>query len=733
MNEMKRRRDENIFFFIYRTHNQPTDNKIESSAQNSQETLAEKKNCTEKSESMSDCEDFFGFDADDLKNETVKEFENDVPIRDTGHSTNDAVDDEIIFIENNVEVIEIDDDDDDIEVISYFPTSEHKLSNLKMLSHLFQTAQAVQIKKETTKFSQYDIQRMLIANHPQIQLRKPELDWKSDLFRLVYINGEKQNLCTCTKCWELFDEINIDTVVRHARCNPAPSVSPCSKIRKMMDHQENAAVDETAFQMSVQNLTISKIQTIAACMDVQRSTFYQGNRFLKFGQFLIDTAASLASRNKGEFIYEPKNDFLCSFRDQQKKHQLSKISSILNTADNDFSLSCEVWEDIFRKKTNVSLELHYLDANFLRHRIVIGVKSINAVTIDDTIICEQILQMLRIYSSKNDGSEFLKRSTAFVTSRKFNAQSLHTVNFPSACSIINKIADEIVNEDRLKISEKCLHIIGWLNVVSEEQITVFDARKWENIYELFRKFNNKKASPIQLSVETTLPQDHQILQLLEPFHNAIVELSEAKNNITKVFGIYKLLEHSLMPLASDKKIVKSVKSKASAELKASFASSEAYSICMFLDPSNRDLYNSLESDKMDDLQSIIDIMIKPYMSTKENDCVENDLVHYMDDTVTSQPNQIDLFLQSQSTASNHDPYEFWRDNQQMPGLRMLARKYFTIPTYASLSECKFSDNAEEFLAKRDTVETKDIETMLMMNSSQCDVDRTNEFKISINC
>lgn len=562
---------------------------------------------------------------------------------------------------------------------------------------------------------------MLISNNPQIQLRKPKLDWKSDQFRLVYINGEKQNLCTCTKCWELFEEINIDIVVRHAKCNPTPNVSPCTKRKKMIDQEENTAVQQMAPETLVEHLTISKIQTIAASMDVQTATFYQGKRFLNFAQFLIDTGASM---NKNELICEPNNDALCSYRDRVKGNQLSKILSILNTPNNDFSLSCEVWEDSFRRKTNVSLELHYLDANYLRHRMVIGVRSMNDINVDDTTVCEQILKMLRTYSTKNDGTEFLQRATAFVTSRKLDTQSLAIVSFPSACSIINQIADEIVNEDRLKIADKCLHVIGWLNSVSREKISVFDARKWENIFELFRKFSNIKASFIQ-TVETTIPQDHSILQLLEPFHDAIIELSEAKNNITKVFGICKSLESSLMPHECDQEIVRFGKSKALESLRAAFADSDAYQICMFLAPSNRDLYNSLESDKMDSLQSKIDNMINPYMSTKANGCVDNDLIHYMDDNVTSQQNQIDLFLQW-LIPSKDDPYEFWRSNAQMPGLKALARKYFTIPTYVSLSECKFSKYAKEFLVKRSTVETRDLETMLILNSSQCR--RTYKFK-----
>lgn len=167
--------------------------------------------------------------------------------------------------------------------------------------------------------------------------------------------------------------------------------------------------------------------------------------------------------------------------------------------------------------------------------------------------------------------------------------------------------------------------------------------------------------------------------------------------------------------------MKSVKIKARENLRTAFADSDVYQICMFLDPSNRDLYNSLESDKMDSLQSKIDTMINPYISKKENGCVENDLIHYMDDNVTSHQNQIDLYFQC-FVPSNNDPYEFWRDNEEMPGLKTLARKYFSVPTYVSRSECLFSEEARDFVAKRNSLEIKDMETMLMMNSSQFAID-----------
>lgn len=107
--------------------------------------------------SSSDSEDFLGFDKDDLKTEVVDastgevflifDVENNVDHRNISKSENDngnvtnvimnmkleivanrtsqsdpieIDDDDIIFVESNVEVIVIDDDDDDIEVIFSF-------------------------------------------------------------------------------------------------------------------------------------------------------------------------------------------------------------------------------------------------------------------------------------------------------------------------------------------------------------------------------------------------------------------------------------------------------------------------------------------------------------------------------------------------------------------------------------------------------------------------------------
>lgn len=139
-----------------------------------------------------------------------------------------------------------------------------------------------------------------------------------------------------------------------------------------------------------------------------------------------------------------------------------------------------------------------------------------------------------------------------------------------------------------------------------------------------------------------------MLQLLEPFHNAIIGLSESQNNITKVFGIYKPLENTLMPSACDADIVKNVKSKTDSHF-CRFRCIPKMYVLRFM-------------DKMDSLQPKIDLMINPYISsTKENNCVENDLIHYMDDNVTSQQHQTDRFLQWH-VPSKDDPYELWRDN-----------------------------------------------------------------------
>lgn len=123
--------------------------------------LAEKTNSNmddhdQGSRTNSECEDFLGFDAADLKNEIVNAstgevyvvfevFENDAShenrsvakeaddklniveskeevkniISHTNVSDHKETDDELIFVENTVEIIEIDDDDDD-EVIGNF-------------------------------------------------------------------------------------------------------------------------------------------------------------------------------------------------------------------------------------------------------------------------------------------------------------------------------------------------------------------------------------------------------------------------------------------------------------------------------------------------------------------------------------------------------------------------------------------------------------------------------------
>lgn len=566
---------------------------------------------------------------------------------------------------------------------------------------------------------------MVYANDPQIELRKPKLNWKSDQFRFVYINGEEQSLCICTKCLELFSEINIDTIVKHAKCNPTPNVSPTIKRKKVnVQTGENSTITNSndSSDISIQSLTISKIQTIAACMDVQKSTFFLGKRFLHFAQFLIDAGASAAAAsNKHKFISEPKYNVLCTFRDQLKDSQASKICSILNAPDIDFSLSCDVWEDTLRRKTNVSLELHYLDPSFQCHRIVIGMRSVNGMMrsmVDDSTICKQIVEILKVYSKEENGMEFISKATSFVTSGNLDIRSLGTISLPSACSIINDVANGIVNEEKLKIEEKCLQMIALLNIVSTEKITVFDVTKWENVYELLQMFYKKKSSIMQREIKAIF------LQVLQPLHNAMKELSDSNNNITKVFGTYKSLETSLMPLVCDKESIKSVKIKVLANLRSAFADADVYQVCMFLDPANRDQYDSLESDKMDNLQSKIDAMINPYTTSAENACVDNDLVHYMDDSVTSQPNQIDQFLQL-LVSTKEDALEFWRGNDQMPGLKKLARKYFTIPTYASLSDCVFSNDAKEYLVKRSNLEIKNLETMLMMNSSQFDADHTS--------
>lgn len=563
---------------------------------------------------------------------------------------------------------------------------------------------------------------MVYSNHSQIELRKPNLNWKSDQFRLIYVNGTKQNVCICTQCSELCKEINIDTIVRHAKCNPKPSVSPGPKRTKITPKTKPNCDN---LKKTVQNFRISKIQTIAAGIDVQSSTFFQRKEFLKFAEFLINAGATLGS-TFNELKFDPKYDELCKTSNQLQDAQLTQICSILNTPDLDFSFSCDVWEDIMRRKTNVLLEMHYLDSTtWKRRRLVIGVRSINGIKVDEKSIYEQIIQILERYSSQFNETKFFQKATAFVTMSKNLINLEGCTCFPSACSIINDIANNIIHEPKLGVSQMCVQIIALINLVSREKVFEFDDRKWEKVYQLMEIFIEKKALILRQNLKPIFPNEKPIVQLLQPFHVAIKELSDPKNNISKVFGHYKLLENHLMPHATDKGVLKTVKIDALANLSAAFANSDFYQICMFLDPSNRNYYNSLESDEMDGLKSKINAMINPYTRTRENGCVESDLVEYMDDSVATQQNQIDLFLQS--LIPNHDDvYVYWRDSlPDMAGLKKLARKYLTIPTYASLSECVFSKEARQTLQNRNNLQIRDLEAMLMMKSLHLVADDIN--------
>ncbi len=127
---------------IYPRNNESNEVGDKSPSANELNPIAEKNSSTEPNLfDGSDQEDFCGFDGEVLKNKLIdalmngtlagdrtnleKKIEPDTSARsNTNQSDSQEIDDEIIFVENNVEVIEIDDDDDDdndVEVI-YFLT-----------------------------------------------------------------------------------------------------------------------------------------------------------------------------------------------------------------------------------------------------------------------------------------------------------------------------------------------------------------------------------------------------------------------------------------------------------------------------------------------------------------------------------------------------------------------------------------------------------------------------------
>ena len=269
--------------------------------------------------------------------------------------------------------------------------------------------------------------------------------------------------------------------------------------------------------------------------------------------------------------------------------------------------------------------------------------------------------------------------------------------------------------------------------------------RWNSTFKMLESYNQQKEEIttilcLQRKEElclSSLQQDclENTLTILEPFNAATVEVSSEKfTSLSKVIPIVKqLLKKS-----------ESMKCSLGIRLKenllnyfSSIEDKEYLRMATVLDPrfkkgcfrnaqdlAERDIRNHLE--KLHNCRSLKDIETastpspqpKRIKSSLWDDFDEEMETNENDQEEKQTPVDIEMkfYMDSKRIQRHENPLEWWKSNQQfLPLMSVLAKKYLGIPATSVPSERVFSKAGELVSAKRSTLKKENVDMLLFLN------------------
>lgn len=602
------------------------------------------------------------------------------------------------------------------------------------------------------------IEKLLAQADPSVSCHAHANPLLADRMHTIYRNGEKTEYLLCRICNRVLRDGALSRLMEH-RCRPESEKSetiagpaltfetpPSPPASLPIEAPSSIDCSVASPNETFKDIGTAQMQFVGECMippDILQREAYH-----RLVQFWVNIGSQCGAINIRDLALD-KDQFLAE-RDLMVATIKQKIQTIVSTYQ--LAYSVDIWEDLNRRKTYMTLMGHYIDETFKMRKCCIGIRPIDQsekMLLED-IVTANILEMLQSYADK-DIAAFIS-NLVFVVNMPDGGTLERFTTINCSALQLKRIVEELLDDPLLEVAKVCLEIAKL-----PASITAADLLSWSYVTGLLTtpgmdcEGHRKRGS---------MQKAEAIQKLLQPFQQASSCLScgDGVPTINQVYVFRKKLEDICgLSYFNETSSMKQLKSKAIVLVKERFVLSDLHKLAVFLDPRFKSLKFMEESERaavismtkrliagnvadrtkkvikldVDDSEYSIEFMEEDSSATTPAPSASNPtptptdeksqyLMEYMDDPIRPDvsSNEVDIYLNAKLTnAMETDVLEFWSNRKDLDRLRLLARTILCIPACSSAAASIFSNEAVEHAKSRLNLDFDDLEAAILINGN----------------
>lgn len=423
----------------------------------------------------------------------------------------------------------------------------------------------------------------------------------------------------------------------------------------------------------------------------------------------------------------------------QKKSEMRDILSDIFIRCPFVAVTCDVWQDNFRRISYLGVTIHYFDSGKLRDQLI-AVQPLDWKRKKD----HQFIKDMAKKVLEEKGVKFDPKKVIFITDRGSNMKKafkdFERLNcFPH---FLNNVVKESCKIDHVKSTiESCSDLVRYLKISGHNNefekpmksavptrfnyvIDMIDSIifNWEKLNEVLRRENEiDRLDNINVTIL------NQISSFLKPFKNWSdkTETSKEPSLFLVWIAIDSLIKHCTMN-DTDEHLVTLMKVKCICYIEKSFVLHKYHRLAKFLNPNFKSLKfasQSLHGTTINDLRQLLNSMseveqpvLNRRTSTSSTSTIDSEMSIYCDEITFE--DEVDSYISLNVPVDlSLNPANWW-DNKKVdfPKLSKLATAIHAIPASSTPSERGFSQSGAVLTPKRTNLNPECVEDILIIRS-----------------
>lgn len=560
------------------------------------------------------------------------------------------------------------------------------------------------------------LKTMIKNNNPTVQLQNMPTNLSTNVnFKLVFVNGQQNDMFLCSACSELefMDELEThqctytSTQVTDVRAMALTSTSDTeiTETVPIITHQPE--------KIHPRNMAMIKEQLAFSFSEMFPLEGFNDTGFRAMTKYFLNVGATRRKINVKELLADQK-----TFQEERKslvctvKFHLKKV-----VAEEKLVFSCDLWKHPLHLKRCITLSSHYIDDEFALHQNVLGTKMYNESEFDGNKLVDYVTDILSEYTTTP--SSILSNAT-IVTSRTddFSKSFKNYGRLNCMCSILNEVVNHSLALPCFQTEDVCKAIKIRLerqppNEKYEHAVAHLQLNDWFSIWHLFEAYQE------YLQTATTCKN---IIPGYEILYKFLLESQKASkllstNNAATISTVY-LIKKKLIDVMREYNSGlfrwPENKDKLTSFAENIFEITDVHRITLFLDPRYKSL-KFLSIEERYSLHETVRGIIGEIFIPDENVKKLLNLGSHVAWVDANGMAEVDNYLNLTNISLDTNVLEFWKLHADFPKLRTLAKEMLCIPAVSAALECYFNEQKFNLSRRRLHLSLDEVDTTLLLN------------------